>query len=98
METQFTMGAFGIIFDKQKRVLLVHRLDYDLWNLPGGKLENYESPISGVKREVKEETGLEVEISRLVGVYSKAEKNDIVFSFICKIIAGEMTLNNEADK
>lgn len=98
MKPQFTIGIFGIIFDEQKRVLLCHRHDYDLWNLPGGTMENGESPWDGLKREVKEETGLEVEISKLAGVYSKPDKNEIVFSFVCKNIGGEITLNDEADK
>lgn len=56
MKAQFIIGSFGVIFDEQKRVLLVHRCDYDLWNLPGGTLEDFESPADAVKREVKEET------------------------------------------
>jgi len=37
-QAQFTIGVFGIIFDERDRILLVHRTDYDLWNLPGGRL------------------------------------------------------------
>jgi ADP-ribose pyrophosphatase YjhB (NUDIX family) len=98
MKPQFTIGIFGIIFDEQRRVLLCHRRDYDLWNLPGGILENGESPWDGLKREIKEETGLDAEIESLAGVYSKPDKNEIVFSFVCKPIGGEITLNDEADK
>ena len=98
MKAQFTIGIFGVIFDKQRRVLLCHRRDYDLWNLPGGALETGESPWDGVKREIKEETGLDAEIVSLAGVYSKPDKNEIVLSFVCKIIGGENTLNDEADK
>ena len=87
-----------MIFDEQNRVLLCHRRDHDLWNLPGGALESGEAPWNGVKREVKEETGLEVEITKLAGVYSKPEKNDMVFSFVCKITSGQITLNDEADR
>jgi ADP-ribose pyrophosphatase YjhB (NUDIX family) len=98
MISQFTIGVFGIIRDDQKRVLLCHRRDYDLWNLPGGVLENGESPWDGVRREIKEETGLDIEIESLAGVYSKPDKNEVVFSFVCKVIGGEITLNDEADK
>jgi 8-oxo-dGTP diphosphatase len=97
-KVEFTIGAFGIIFDKQKRVLLVHRRDYDLWNLPGGALEDFESSVNAVRREVKEETGLNIEVDKLIGVYSKENTNDMVFSFLCKIIDGKITLNDEADK
>lgn len=98
MKSQFTIGIFGIIFDEQERVLLCHRRDYNLWNLPGGGMENRESPWDGLKREVKEETGLEIEISKLAGVYSKPDKNEVVFSFICKPIGGKITFNDEADQ
>jgi ADP-ribose pyrophosphatase YjhB (NUDIX family) len=39
MKSVFTIGVFGIIRDEQNRVLLCLRNDYDLWNLPGGALE-----------------------------------------------------------
>ena len=98
MKPQFVIAAFGIIFDEQNRVLLCHRLDYDLWNLPGGTMESGESPWECVIREVGEETGFEVEIDDLVGIYNKPDKSELVFSFICRIIGGKMTLNEEANK
>ncbi|OGD70308.1 hypothetical protein A3I18_01365 [Candidatus Campbellbacteria bacterium RIFCSPLOWO2_02_FULL_35_11] len=98
MKPQFTIGIFGIIFDEQNRILLCHRNDYDLWNLPGGTLESGEAPWDRVKREVKEETGLEVKIEKLQGIYSKQDKNEIVFSFICNVIGGEITLNDETNQ
>ena len=97
MKAKFTIGVFGIIIDDNNRVLLCHRKDYDLWNLPGGALENTETPLEGVIREVKEETGLITE-ANLIGVYTKPQNNEIVFSFECKIKGGKITLNDEADK
>jgi 8-oxo-dGTP diphosphatase len=97
MRQTFTIGAFGIIFNNEEKVLLGHRRDYDMWDLPGGGVELGESPWDCVKREVKEESGLDVEIQSLSGVYSKPHKNDLVFTFICKEIGGELTLNDEAD-
>lgn len=98
MDRLFTIGVFGVILDKQNRILLCHRRDYDLWNLPGGGLESGEFILDGLKREVKEETGLDIGISKLVGVYDKPKEKDIVFSFICDVIGGEIALNDEADK
>jgi ADP-ribose pyrophosphatase YjhB (NUDIX family) len=95
---RFTVGVFGIILDDQERVLLCHRRDYDLWNLPGGSLESGEAPWDAIVREVKEETGLEVEASRLAGVYSKPDQDEIALSFVCRSLGGELTLNDEADK
>lgn len=98
MKSQFTIAAFGLIFDQQNRILLCHRRDYNLWNVPGGTTEAGEAPWETVIRELKEETGLDVEIVRLAGIYNKSEKNELVFSFVCKIKGGELTLNEEADK
>ena len=79
-------------------MLLCHRRDHDLWNLPGGALEHGEAPWDGVIREVREETGLEVEVSRLAGIYSKPEADDLVFSFLCRRVGGEIALSDEADR
>lgn len=98
MATQFIVSAFGILFDESGRVLLCLRNDYDLWNLPGGGLEPGETPDAGVIREVKEETGFDVRIKKLAGVYTKKEQNTIVFSFVCEVIGGTITLNEEAKR
>jgi len=98
MKNQFTIGAFGIILNENDEVLLCHRRDYDLWNLPGGTMIAGESPWECVIREIKEETGFDVKIIRLAGIYNKPEKNEICFSFICKIIRGKLSLNDEADQ
>jgi len=98
MKPQFIIAAFGFIFDEQNRILLCHRLDYDLWNLPGGTMELGESPWECVIREVREETGLNVEIIRLAGIYNKPEKSELVFSFVCRVVGGKISLNEEADK
>lgn len=98
MQAEFTVGVFGIIFDDKKRTLLVHRTDYDLWNLPGGRLESGEAPWEGVIREIQEETGFKAEVIKITGVYFKPDKNNIVFTFLCKIIGGHSTLSRESDK
>jgi 8-oxo-dGTP diphosphatase len=94
----FTIGAYAVIFDEKNRILFCHRTDYDLWNLPGGSLDHGETPWNGVIREVKEETGLNVEIVRLAGIYSKPDINEIIFQYVCTAIGGKLTLNDEADK
>ena len=96
MRATFTIGVFGIIRDDQNRVLLCLRNDYDLRNLPGGGLEHWESPREWVIREVKEETGLDVEIKKLIWISSKPDKDEMVFTFECKIIGGQMTLTDES--
>jgi len=93
----FTIGAFAIIFDAEGKVLLCHRRDIDIWNLPGGGVESRELPTEAVERETREETGLEVEVDHLVGVYAKPEKDELVFAFVCNVIGGELSMTEEAD-
>lgn len=51
-------------------ILLIERTDNGLWALPGGAQEIGESIMDAVRREVREETGIEVEITGLTGIYS----------------------------
>lgn len=94
----FKIGVFAVILNQNEHVLLCHRRDHDLWNLPGGGLESGEAPWEGVIREVKEETGLDVAVVQLTGVYSKPAQDEVVFNFICQVIGGELKTTNEADK
>lgn len=96
MQARFTSGVFGIITDDKERVLLCRRTDIDFWNLPGGKLESGETPWSGVIREVLEETGLQVAVTKLSGIYSKAPNDEIVFVFACRVKGGSLQINTEA--
>ena len=94
----FTVGSFAIIFDDDGKILLSHRRDMDAWNLPGGGLEIGELPTECVIREVREETGLEVVTERLVGVYGKPGRNELVFAFVCRVTGGELCISSESDE
>jgi ADP-ribose pyrophosphatase YjhB (NUDIX family) len=52
------------------RVLLTRREDFEVWCLPGGAVDAGESLAQAAVREAREETGLEVQLTRLVGLYS----------------------------
>ncbi|MEU8288982.1 NUDIX domain-containing protein [Micromonospora sp. NPDC048905] len=56
--------------DDQGRVLLIQRSDNDLWALPGGAQDFGEYITETAVRETREETGVEIEVAGLVGVYS----------------------------
>jgi ADP-ribose pyrophosphatase YjhB (NUDIX family) len=92
-----TVGAFAIILDDASRILLCHRTDRDMWNLPGGRVEANESPWDAVLREVAEEVGLLVRVDRLFGVYSVLARADLVLNFLCAPAGGAIRLSDEAD-
>lgn len=91
----------AVISDDQNRVLLAKRKSEcrnGLWGAPGGFLENGEELIDGLKREVREEVGVEVEVLGLVFCmvedepYPKSsfENSHVInFQFKCKVISGE---------
>ncbi|MHA6631841.1 NUDIX hydrolase [Pseudonocardia sichuanensis] len=56
--------------DDAGRLLLIHKIDNDLWALPGGAMEIGESIADGAVREVAEETGVTVEVTGVVGIYT----------------------------
>lgn len=63
-------SVVAIIQDNQGRVLMIHKTDNDKWALPGGGHEIGESIAESVVREVKEETGYDVEVETLTGTYT----------------------------
>ena len=90
-------GAFGIIFrNNNKEVLLVKRRDMPIWVLPGGGLEQGESPEQAAIREVYEETGYEVVINRRAGEYKYHRSNKISYTFVCMVQSGVQTLSKES--
>ncbi len=68
--------AVGVIIrDNHGRILLERRADCGLWGLVGGRIDLGETPEQAAKREVKEETGLDIAIERLVGFYSDPHRD-----------------------
>ena len=99
------LAAVGAVFDPAGRILLTKRADNGLWCLPGGGLDSGESLAETCLREIREETGLSVEIVRLVGLYSNPH-TIVVYKdgnswqvvrafFLCRLISGELTLDAE---
>jgi len=82
-----TLGVFAAIFDDAGRILCV-RTNYAAksWTTPGGRVESGESPLAALKREVLEESGLEVEPGELLGVYAKPQEDDLVLSFRASVL------------
>jgi 8-oxo-dGTP diphosphatase len=85
------IGAAAVIADEEGRILLVkHSYGKLNWELPGGLSEANESAEDTAKREVSEETGLEVSVERLTGVYYDSGNDMHHFVFICRRFGADM--------
>jgi ADP-ribose pyrophosphatase YjhB (NUDIX family) len=65
-----TLGVNAAIIQNRK-ILLTKRTDFEVWCLPGGGVDDNESLAQAAQRETREEVGLDVRLTRLVGVYSR---------------------------
>jgi ADP-ribose pyrophosphatase YjhB (NUDIX family) len=92
------VGTAAIILDGEGRVLLCERADGRGWCLPGGYSDPHESPMETAVRETREETGLEVEIDRLFGLYAATQRSGgkiVVPVFLCRLVGGELGTTDE---
>ena len=99
VKARFRVGAFAVI-EHEGRYLLARRRDIGWWNLPGGGLESGETVDEGLAREVMEEVGLTVDIVRVVGIYSKPRKDEVVITALCHLTpnAGEPGTSDEVSE
>ena len=78
------------------RVLAIQRRDNAHWEPPGGVLELDETIEDGLRREVREETGLEVDVECLTGVYKNMELGVVALVFRCRPSDGDPAPTREA--
>jgi len=84
--------AVNIAVIHEGKILLTQREDFETWILPSGGVEDDESIAQAAIRETKEETGLDVELTGLVGIYSRLGNMFPVHAilFVAKPIGGEI--------
>jgi ADP-ribose pyrophosphatase YjhB (NUDIX family) len=92
-----TVAVDAAIFDERDRVLLVQRADSGMWCLPGGAADVGESPSAAAEREAREETGLTVRASRLIGLFDNRTfgvpsvvSHAYYIVFECDLVGGEL--------
>ena len=100
-------SACAIIHNERGEVLLMHRLDDDKWDPPGGHIDPDETPAQAAERETYEESGLIVKARRIVGVLGGREvehcypngdrAQPLIVCFACDVIGGALqSLDGEA--
>lgn len=87
----------GILFSPdRKEVLLIKRRDVPVWVLPGGGIDPNESPEEAAIREMHEETGYTVALSRKVAEYTPLNRlARFTHLFECTLVSGSPTLSSE---
>ncbi|MGW1990122.1 NUDIX hydrolase [Embleya sp. NPDC001921] len=90
-----SVSVAGVVLDASGRCLLTKRRDNGQWQAPGGVLELAESIPDGLRREVREETGLDVEPLALTGVYKNMPLSVVALVFRCRLLSGRLTENDE---
>ncbi|GAB4453912.1 MAG: hypothetical protein OHK0041_18060 [Anaerolineales bacterium] len=95
----FQVFAAAVIFDAQKRILLVKTTynRFHPWGLPGGSLEYGETVEDSLRREIWEETSLQVEIDRLLIVKTWAPDR-VGFYYLCRITGGVFQPSDEVSE
>src|SRR5215469_9355183 len=91
-----SVSVAAVITDDQGRALLIQRRDNGRWEPPGGVLELDETLEEGLRREIREETGLDIEAGHISGVYKNMPRGIIALVFRCKIIGGQLRGTDEA--
>lgn len=95
------VGADAAIFNENGEILLMDRVDGSGWCLPCGFVEPNEKPTDAAVREAWEETGLEVEVQQLVGVFTRLPgvntnpHTTIAVVHLCTVCGGELRLSHE---
>jgi 8-oxo-dGTP diphosphatase len=91
--------AVASVIQRSGQVLMIRRANdpgYGLWSMPGGYVDRGEVAEEAAAREVREETGLEVEIERLIGLFSEAGQPVMVAAFLAREVGGVLQAGDEA--
>ena len=99
-------AAAVALFDPHGNILMLRRKDNDKWTLPGGTLDFAESLTDCAIREVREETGLHIRVTGLIGTYTDPHiliaysdgevRQEFTFVYAAEIESGELKIDDES--
>ena len=93
--------AVVVLAEKNNELLLVKRAiepSIGKWSFPSGYVDRGEIVEAAAIREVKEETGLNIQITDLIGVYSKKHHPIVLVVYSAKIVGGEIEAGEESEE
>jgi len=101
-------SVVAIVQDDEGRVLMIHKTDNNRWALPGGGHEPGESIAETVIREVKEETGYDVDVETITGTYTNPHhvmqyddgevRQQFSIAFRARLVGGDRRTSSESDE
>ena len=95
MEYTHLVSCAGLVTNEEGKILLV-KSPWRGWEYPGGLIEPGETFQQALKREIREEAGVEVEILSFIGICKNLEKNIVNIDFSCRYVNGELTPSEES--
>lgn len=95
MDNKHFVSVAGLVKNDDNQVLLIKSPDRG-WEYPGGVVEFGESLEAALIREIKEESGVDVEIIGFVGLCKNIERNILNIDFVCKYVSGGLATSDES--
>ena len=89
------VSCAGLVTNAEGKILLV-KSPLRGWEYPGGLIEPGETFQQALKREIREEAGVEVEITGFVGICKNVERDIVNIDFTCRYVSGELTTSDES--
>ncbi len=89
------VAAGALVYNADGEVLLIDS-PWRGWEFPGGQIEEGEDIISGLVREVFEESGVKIEVGPMVGLYSNISKGVVITTYLADYLSGELTTSAES--
>ncbi|HEX5403575.1 MAG TPA: NUDIX domain-containing protein [Pseudonocardiaceae bacterium] len=102
------VAVSAFIQDDEGRILMIRRTDNDLYSIPGGQVEPGETLTQAAVRETKEETGIDIEVTGLIGLYSNPNhviayddgevRQEFSICFRAEPVGGELQQSEESSE
>jgi len=95
MEHNHLVSVAAMVYNDRGEILLVNS-PWRGWEYPGGLIEPGETFETALRREIREEAGVEVEIERFVGICKNVKRDIVNIDFVCRYVGGELTTSEES--